>query len=48
VDSKVIFKGNRDCIRIDRAFLGGSIANLSFGCFVASGLVMLVRQLPKR
>lgn len=38
----MIFKGSGDCTRIDWTFLGGSIANWSFVCFVAIGLVMLV------
>ena len=31
----MIFKGGGDCIAIDWTFLGGSIANWSFLCFVA-------------
>ena len=37
----MIFKGSGDCTRIDWTFLGLSIANWSFLCFVAIGLVML-------
>ena len=34
----MIFKGSGDCTKIDWTFLGGSIANWSFVCFVAFGL----------
>ncbi|MEO6017080.1 MAG: disulfide bond formation protein B [Polaromonas sp.] len=47
----LIFKGSGDCTKIDWTFLGGSIANWSFVCFVAIAIVMLVlivRQLEKR
>ena len=47
----MIFKGSGDCTKIDWTFLGGSIANWSFVCFVAIGLVMLtlmLRQARKR
>ena len=47
----MIFKGSGDCTKIDWTFLGASIANWSFICFVAIGLVMLVlvlRQARKR
>jgi protein dithiol:quinone oxidoreductase len=47
----MIFKGSGDCTKIDWTFLGGSIANWSFVCFVAIGLVMLVvmiRQAKRR
>lgn len=47
----MIFKGSGDCTKIDWTFLGGSIANWSFICFVLIGLVMLVllaRQLKRR
>jgi protein dithiol:quinone oxidoreductase len=47
----MIFKGSGDCTKIDWTFLGGSIANWSFVCFVGIGLVMLalmVRQAMKR
>lgn len=37
----MIFSGGGDCAAIDWTFLGGSIANWSFLCFVAIGLVML-------
>lgn len=37
----MIFKGSGDCTAIDWTFLGGSIANWSFICFVALGLVLL-------
>jgi protein dithiol:quinone oxidoreductase len=43
----MIFKGSGDCTKIDWTFLGASIANWSFVCFVAIGLVMvglMVRQ----
>lgn len=35
----MIFKGGGDCTQIDWTFLGGSIANWSFVCFVAIALV---------
>lgn len=47
----MIFKGSGDCTKIDWTFLGASIANWSFVCFVAIGLVMLMlvlRQARKR
>ncbi len=37
----MIFKGSGDCTKIDWTFLGGSIANWSFVCFVAFGLLGL-------
>ncbi len=37
----MIFKGSGDCTAIDWTFLGGSIANWSFLCFVAIFLVSL-------
>ena len=46
----MIFKGSGDCTKIDWTFLGGSIANWSFVCFLGIALVMLVlivRQLRK-
>ncbi|MGB4116259.1 MAG: disulfide bond formation protein B [Polaromonas sp.] len=46
----MIFKGSGDCTKIDWTFLGLSIANWSFVCFVAIavlGLVMVFRQLKK-
>ncbi|WP_341904278.1 disulfide bond formation protein B [Polaromonas sp. YR568] len=47
----MIFKGSGDCTKIDWTFLGGSIANWSFVCFVVMGLVgltLMVRQLRAR
>lgn len=38
----MIFKGSGDCSKVDWTFLGGSIANWSFLCFVAVGLTALV------
>jgi protein dithiol:quinone oxidoreductase len=35
----MIFKGSGDCTKVDWTFLGGSIANWSFVCFVAIGLI---------
>ncbi len=35
----MIFKGSGDCSKIDWTFLGGSIANWSFICFVLFGLL---------
>ncbi|MFI5446083.1 disulfide bond formation protein B [Polaromonas sp. UC242_47] len=43
----MIFKGSGDCTKIDWTFLGGSIANWSFVCFVAIGLVMLTLMLQQ-
>ena len=37
----MIFKGSGDCSKVDWTFLGGSIANWSFVCFVLIGLVAL-------
>ncbi|MEY3613552.1 MAG: Disulfide bond formation protein [Pseudomonadota bacterium] len=37
----MIFKGSGDCTKIDWTFLGGSIANWSFVCFVLLGLLGL-------
>lgn len=37
----MIFRGGGDCTAVDWTFLGGSIANWSFLCFVATGLVAL-------
>ena len=38
----MIFKGSGDCSKVDWTFLGGSIANWSFLCFLAVGLTALV------
>src|SRR3954447_1884599 len=38
----LIFRGSGDCTKVDWTFLGGSIANWSFLCFVALALVSLV------
>jgi protein dithiol:quinone oxidoreductase len=46
----MIFKGSGDCTKIDWTFLGLSIANWSFLCFVVIfvvGLVLVSRQLKK-
>ena len=43
----MIFKGSGDCTKVDWTFLGGSIANWSFVCFVGVAigfLVLMVRQ----
>ena len=37
----MIFRGSGDCAAIDWTFLGGSIANWSFVCFVVFGVAML-------
>ena len=37
----MIFKGSGDCAKVDWTFLGGSIANWSFVCFIVIGLVAL-------
>ncbi|MDQ3060350.1 MAG: disulfide bond formation protein B [Pseudomonadota bacterium] len=47
----MIFKGSGDCSAIDWTFLGGSIANWSFICFVGIGLLalaLIVRLARKR
>ncbi|MDB5891804.1 MAG: disulfide bond formation protein DsbB [Polaromonas sp.] len=47
----MIFKGSGDCTKVDWTFLGLSIANWSFLCFLAIALVMLVlvlRQAQRR
>ena len=47
----MIFKGSGDCTKIDWTFLGGSIANWTFVCFVGIGLVAIVlvlRQARRR
>jgi len=46
----MIFKGSGDCTKIDWTFLGGSIANWSFVCFVAITLVglLLVARLARK
>ena len=44
----MIFKGNGDCSKIDWTFLGGSIANWSFACFVLFGLLGLWVALKSR
>jgi disulfide bond formation protein DsbB len=38
----MIFKGGGDCSVVDWTFLGGSIANWSFVCFVSIALLALV------
>jgi disulfide bond formation protein DsbB len=37
----MIFKGSGDCSKVDWTFLGGSIANWSFVCFVLISLIAL-------
>jgi len=47
----MIFKGGGDCTAIDWTFLGGSIANWSFICFVVItllGLLLLRRRAGRR
>jgi len=47
----MIFKGGGDCVAIDWTFLGGSIANWSFVCFVAIVLVsagLIMRSVVRR
>ncbi len=41
----MIFKGGGDCSVVDWTFLGGSIANWSFVCFVGIALLALVTTL---
>jgi disulfide bond formation protein DsbB len=43
----MIFRGSGDCTKVDWTFLGGSIANWSFLCFVAYGLSALALLLGK-
>jgi disulfide bond formation protein DsbB len=46
----MIFRGSGDCTKVDWTFLGGSIANWSFVCFVVLGvvgLVLIARQLRR-
>ncbi|GKS96322.1 disulfide bond formation protein B [Acidovorax sp. SUPP2825] len=38
----MIFRGSGDCAAVDWTFLGGSIANWSFICFVLMAVVLLV------
>ena len=38
----MIFRGSGDCAKVDWTFLGGSIANWSFVCFVGFALVLMV------
>lgn len=38
----MIFRGSGDCAAVDWTFLGGSIANWSFVCFVGFAAVLLV------
>ena len=47
----MIFKGSGDCTQVDWTFLGGSIANWSFVCFVLIALLtltLMVRLAKKR
>ena len=47
----MVFKGSGDCSKVDWIFLGGSIANWSFLCFVGVAALMLLflgRQFIKR
>ena len=44
----MIFKGSGDCTKVDWTFLGGSIANWSFVCFVVFGLLGLWVALKSR
>jgi protein dithiol:quinone oxidoreductase len=37
----MVFKGSGDCTKVDWTFLGGSIANWSFVCFVLTACVAL-------
>ena len=38
----MIFRGSGDCTAVDWTFLGGSIANWSFICFVGFSVLLLV------
>lgn len=47
----MIFRGSGDCAKVDWTFLGGSLANWSFVCFVLISMLMLStfwRLLAKR
>ena len=47
----LVFKGSGDCTKVDWTFLGGSIANWSFVCFVGFslvGVVMVFKALRQR
>ena len=44
----MIFKGSGDCTQVDWTFLGGSIANWSFVCFTAMGLLLVALLLRLR
>jgi disulfide bond formation protein DsbB len=47
----MVFKGGGDCSKVDWTFLGGSIANWSFLCFIGVAALMLLflgRQFIKR
>jgi disulfide bond formation protein DsbB len=47
----MIFKGSGDCTKVDWTFLGGSIANWSFLCFVfflVVGVLLFARQARRR
>jgi disulfide bond formation protein DsbB len=44
----MIFRGGGDCTQVDWTFLGGSIANWSFVCFVLMALLMLVSLVASR
>jgi disulfide bond formation protein DsbB len=44
----MIFRGSGDCTAIDWTFLGGSIANWSFVCFVGFALVLVKLLLTHR
>jgi protein dithiol:quinone oxidoreductase len=44
----MIFKGGGDCSKVDWTFLGGSIANWSFVCFVGIALVALLLMVRTR
>ena len=47
----MIFKGGGDCTKVDWTFLGASIANWSFLCFVAiaaTALLILARGMQRQ
>ncbi|WP_144267141.1 disulfide bond formation protein B, partial [Comamonas thiooxydans] len=44
----LIFRGSGDCSAVDWTFLGGTIANWAFLCFVALGFALIYSFLKAR